>query len=58
MSPTEIYMIAYLVNKNIKPPMIEDLMQDEFLEHCNDVLDRFKQKLYAAYKDAYEGDLK
>ena len=54
MTPTETYMIAYLVNKGIKPPMIDKLMEDEFLEHCDDVLQEFSNKLSKAYNDAQE----
>ena len=57
MNPSDVYMIAYLVSKGIKPPMIDKLMSDPFLECCNDVREKFSSKLNIAYQEAYNKDI-
>ncbi|MHA2067334.1 MAG: hypothetical protein ACXABY_23445 [Candidatus Thorarchaeota archaeon] len=51
MTPTETYMIAYLVHRGKEVPMMDELMGDSFLEMCDDVCREFSEKLYEAYRE-------
>ena len=52
MTPAEVYMIAYLVNKGIKMPMMDQFMKDPMAQHFNEVHAEFLEKLTAAYEKA------